>query len=96
VVNAPSTTGGEALESATAYVAYKLVIELLIVVRLALATVLAADDCDLLSSAVADAVTNAFHVLSGVDNAVVSEALEPELPVLVSSLVIMTLIGSLG
>lgn len=75
--------------------AYKLVIEELIVERLALATVLAADDCDLLSSAVADAVTNPFHVFSRGVNVVVSEALEPVLPVLVSSLVIMTLIGSL-
>lgn len=73
VVNAPSQTTHGLLPSATANVASRAVIEELIVARLALATVLSADRCDLVSSAPADAVTNPFHAVANGVNVDVSD-----------------------
>jgi len=90
VVNAPSQTTHGVAPSVTAYEASKVVIALLIVARLALATVLAAAFCDLLSSAVADAVTNPVHVE---DKGVKVDVSDPVLRVVAVSR--MVLIGQL-
>lgn len=66
VVNGPSQTTHGFAPSVVAYEVSSVAIEALIVARFALATVLAAEACDFVSSALADAVTKACQAVYGV------------------------------